>query len=329
VRRAHRGIALSALVLALGVFGGAPSAGASALEDPPANLTWGDSTVTVDYGDWLVLDFSGASWLSDYDCCLDEYNPISVIASGVPDDFDAVAYFEYNDGDIKGTAYQTGDGRPLEAGTYTFVLRAEHQDGDGNTITENSPQATVEVIPAELGIDFAGDPDDAASNNMIFSASFSGKFAQNFGSEDFPNSPIAPKGTWQFRVKDSTGAEVARADVPADGSMAASWYWTGGQANETYTASVTFDEATSTDASFDVTPASDITFTASGDTRPVPASTAQPAPATTVVAPQGFQTPLWLVILIVVLIAGFAASSIALIVRYKRVTTSQEGATDV
>lgn len=329
---ARRTALASSCVLAIAAFllGGGSTATAVTTEDPPADLAFEDSSITITYGDWLVVDFTAAGWVGDFSPESEsdpDYNPIILVGTGFPDDFTTEGDFSFNHvhSRTEGIVYQASS-RPLEAGSYTAKLRFTHTDESSNPVTQESASATITVVPAALDVEFAATPDATSTSNLILSAEFTGTFADNFASEDFKNSPLAPKGVWHYAITDSSGAVVAEQDVTADGTLGSSWYWTGAIPGQDYTSSVTFESATATDADFAVNQADAIAFTGAASPRPEPTSTAPPAPATTAAPAVGFTLPLWVIVVISLVIAGLLTSSIVLLVRYNRASTPTEGA---
>ncbi len=285
------------------------------------DLKFVDTSPSVEYGTWLNLDFTAHSWLATIG--EDSINNVlHLTSSDVPGDFKSeISTYGLVD-QTKGTAFQAGDGRPLAAGTYTFTLKLHYDDGTPGGVNETSPPATVTVTPAALTTELNVIPDPSAAHGVIVSSRLSGPFADNFGSQDFPNAPLAPKGVWHFEITDSTGAVAAQQDQPSDGSLASSFYWGGAQAGTDYSATVKFSSASETASNFAIADATPVTFTGASSPRPEPTSTAAAAPIIETPTSTGFQLPVWLVVLLGIIITGLAAAAVVMYVRVSRASVA-------
>jgi hypothetical protein len=297
----------------------------SASADDPAAIEFESPSVTIAYGEPWVLSFGDNGTISS----LDEPNDIlSASISDAPSDFAVLvsAYRNQPSDPVQGSVYAAEGNRPLGAGSYDITVTVTPSDPAAEPTTST---ATLVVEPAALDIELRAVPDPVRANGEIISASFTGTFASNFYSSDLPESPYTPSGSFTFTVKDDAD-QVAHTEVvavdKADDTLGASIYWTGAVAGTNYSATVVFSPNGATSENFSIGAAESASFTGAENPRPQESSTAQPPTQSVQEPPIGPSVPIWLLILILLVIAGLVALVVVQTVRLRRPenTTGEE-----
>lgn len=324
--RTNRRFAALLAVLAVGGLSQV-SANSAAAADYPIPLSFTETSVTIEYGQYwgfgVDADVQFYDWI---------YTPATyeITSTSTPSGYKPSLglYKQYWYSDPTGGISMPYEVPPLGAGTYTFSINGTYNDGVDTYTAQTPTPATLKVEKAKLGVELRVLADPSNGEDAIVTARFTGRFVEEYTSSFFPGAALSPAGTWKITVTDADGVVAIESNVEraaGDDTLATSFFWPDAEPGKQYTASAEFVPTGASANNFSIAPAADFDYTAPVSERPVPTSSASARPDASLPEPTGFGLPLWLLILAAVLILGLAVVTTILSVRLNRRSPTSTG----
>jgi hypothetical protein len=316
VRIYRRSAAIAAIVSAAVLSQAVAPAAVAA--DYPVVVSFPTPTVTVEYGQsWSIPVYTDFGFIQHI-----YYTGSEVVtATGVPSGFAPDYYFAAPYDGETGVIYAPYGVAPLGAGSYTFSVSGTYTDWADTYTAQTTAPATLKIEKAKLGIDLRVLADPSNVDEAIVTATFTGRFVDEYSSSFFDGAAISPAGTWQITIKDKSGEVAIESTVEraaGDDILATSFYWPDAEPGVNYTATATFTPSGASANNFSVTPATSFSYTGPETQRPQLTSTATSKPDPDLPESTGLGVPLWLLIVIVLLVLGLAALVTVLAIRLRR-----------
>ncbi len=302
------------------------AASASAEEVPTVIEFTGETSRTVEYGQYWSFDMAGDFEFYNFVYGMRNFQ---VDATGLPAGY-TVPLTMYVSG-ISSAGYLSApyEIAPLGVGSYSFSISGWSPiPPDKQYTAQSSTSAQLTIEKAKLGMELRVLADPANSDGAIVTAKFTGRFVDEYSSSFFPGSALSPAGTWKITLTDANGEVATERNVErvaGDDVLATSFYWADAEPGEQYTASASFTPSGDSANNFAIGAAQDFAYTAPESARPVPTSSATAKPDTSLPEATGFSLPLWALILVIVLIVALGALVTIFSVRLSRRTSVTAG----
>jgi hypothetical protein len=305
IRRTTRAGAILAIggLLAMSVvFAGAQAAFA----DDTATLS--PSTQTAEYGQgWYIQGQVTAVTTCDSSC----YGTLTVTSGSVSRSFAPADYTVYQ-GSFEIYDQMLLPQTDLGVGTHSISVSSNGAD------PISTAPVTVIITKAAIATTTTISADPNNSENAIISAQLSGNYIDQLPSCycEEAGSYGLPAGTWNLSVTDSHGKTVLskQTQQAAGGNPYFVSYWPNVPAGETFSATATFTAAAASSGNFTISTQkfswTSAKATDTGSSSLISGST-KPKPAVS----KGFQPPIWLLLLVLVVAVLLLALDIVLFVR--------------
>jgi hypothetical protein len=301
-------------------LGSAAAAGAlTQVEEREPTIEFKHSTTSTGFGD---------NWAINYQCDPCTKATTRVILTGFPDGYKPDKGSTEPDQFVEGWVRPNVSAAPLPVGTYSVTVEVDYESWDHTTRWVGSNTTELTITPAAVAGTLTVKADPRATSNMIMGAKLTGLLP---GWSDYYVNGVSviPGGTWVFSVADESGTEVFTSSVDLDAHLdpfVGSSYWMGAQPGQKYTVTATYVAGTTASGNVTVKQPAAVAIDGPAQSRPVPTSTAAPAPVQTATNDTNeFLVPVFALVALVALILGFSVLVVLLVVRQARASQSARG----
>ena len=317
ITRRRARIALAA-VAAVGAALLLPTSAAATAGDP-VGIVFSPATTTIEYGEYWEI----TAQLTNTECVFEGCDTDVDIIVESPENGEVITTPIFDNG-----VFLSGFDLSFLLPPGTYEIRGQ-MTSDDFTMDDGNTPASLVISPAALAVEANVIPDEHQPNGAIVSAELTGDYVtaidECFGSSQCH--PPLPNGSWKLTMRNSSGETLHEETIATkgNGSRYVSYYWHGLTAASDYTVDVSFTPTTGDVPNYSVEPAQGTAYR-SADAPDAGDPDAPFTPDVEVETAASPTLPLWLVISMIVLIIGLAATAVVfwVLLRRRRAGASAE-----